>query len=74
MYRKYLLAAALVAAFAAPSFAATSYYVAQDAKTHKCSVVTTKPDGKATVMIGTAAYTTEAAANTAMKADKACAV
>ena len=34
MYRKYLLATALVVAFAVPSFAATSYYVAQDAKTH----------------------------------------
>ena len=72
MYRKYLLAAALVAAFAVPSFAATSYYVAQDAKTHKCSVVTTKPDGTAMMMIGTAAYPTEAAATTAMKAAKEC--
>ena len=74
MYRKYLLATALVVAFAVPSFAATSYYVAQDAKTHKCSVVTTKPDGKTAMMIGTAGYTTEAAATTVMKADKACAM
>ena len=72
MYRKYLLAAALVAAFAAPTFAATSYYVAHDAKTHKCSVATTKPDGKTMMMIGTAAYSTEAAATAAMKAAKEC--
>ena len=37
MYRKYLLAAALISAFAVPAFAATTYYVGQDAKTHKCS-------------------------------------
>ena len=72
MYRKYLLATALVVAFAVPSFAATSYYVAQDAKTHKCSVVTTKPDGKAAMMIGKAAYPAEADATTAMKAAKEC--
>jgi hypothetical protein len=72
MYRKYLLAAALVAAFTVPSFAATSYYVAQDAKTHKCSVVTTKPDGKAAMMIGTAGYATQAAADAAMKTAKEC--
>ena len=72
MYRKYLLAAALVATFAAPSFAAVTFYVQQDAKTHKCSVATTKPDGKATMMIGTASYATQAAADAAMKAAKEC--
>ena len=72
MYRKYLLAAALVASFAAPSFAATDYYVAQDAKTHKCSVVTTKPDGKTMMMIGT--YKSQADADAAEKAAKACKV
>jgi hypothetical protein len=74
MYRKYLLAAALVASFAAPSFAATDYYVAQDAKTHKCSVVTTKPDGKTLMMIGTAAYKSQADADAAQKAAKECKV
>ena len=72
MHSKYLLAAALIAAFSVPSFAATSYYVAQDAKTQKCSVVTTKPDGKAAMMIGKAAYPAEADATTAMKAAKEC--
>ena len=65
-------AAALVAAFAAPSFAATTFYVQQDAKTHKCSVSSTKPDGKATMMIGKAGYTSQAAADAAMKAAKEC--
>lgn len=72
MYRKYLVAAAVVASFAAPAFAATQYYVAQDAKTHKCSVATTKPDGKTMMMIGKVAYNTSADATTAMKAAKEC--
>ena len=72
MYRKYLIAAALVVAFAAPSFAAATFYVQQDAKTHKCSVSSTKPDGKTTMMIGTASYATQAAADAAMKAAKEC--
>ena len=72
MYRKYLLAAAFIGAFAVPSFAATTYYVSQDAKTHKCSVGTTKPDGKASMMIGTAGYATQAAADAAMKVAKEC--
>jgi uncharacterized protein YdeI (BOF family) len=74
MYRKYLVAAALVASFAAPAFAATQYYVAQDAKTHTCAVSTTKPDGKTMMMISTAAYNTNADATTAMKAAKECKV
>ncbi len=72
MYRKYLLAAALIGAFAVPAFAATTYYVAQDAKTHKCSVSDKKPDGTTMMMIGTASYPTQAAAETAMKAAKEC--
>jgi hypothetical protein len=74
MYRKYLLAAALVATFAAPSFAATAaaFYVQQDATTHKCSVATTKPDGTKLVMIGKVTYTTQADADAAMKAAKEC--
>ncbi len=83
---KYLLSAALLASFVAPAFAATTtapkntmkpvWYVVQSAKTMKCSVTTTKPDGKkftdvtatpgpaktfATKVLATAAEKTEAA-------------
>ena len=67
--RKLMLTVALAASFAAPAFAATSYYVAQDATSHKCSVTTKKPDGKKVLMIGTSSYKTKAEATTAMKAD-----
>src|SRR5664279_2968267 len=56
---KYLLSAAILASFVAPAFAATTttttapkntmkpvWYVVESAKTMKCSVTTTKPDGK----------------------------
>ncbi len=72
MYRKYLLTAALVASFAAPAFAATTYYVAQSATTHKCSVTSKKPDGKKVIMIGTDTYTTKADATKAMGAADEC--
>ena len=70
--RKLMLTFALAAAVASPAFAATTYYVAQDAKTHKCSVTTKKPDGTKVIMIGTATYKTKADATTAMKAAAEC--
>ena len=72
MLRKIVVAAALTTALVAPAFAATSYYVEQSAKTHKCSVTSHKPDGKAFTMIGKDSYKTKSAATKAMKADTAC--
>jgi len=71
MYRKILLSAALAASFVAPAFAA-SYYVAQDASSHMCSVTTTKPDGKKLLQIGTSVFPTKSAAEKAMGGDAAC--
>lgn len=41
--KKYILAAALIGAFAAPSFAATSYYVMFNKATKTCSISTAAP-------------------------------
>jgi hypothetical protein len=71
MYAKYVLAAALVAASAAPAFAA-EFYVAQNAADKKCSVVEVKPDGKATMMVGKASYPTKADAEKAMQVAAEC--
>ena len=75
MYRKYLLTAAVLVAFTGAGFAATatSYWVAEDAKTKKCEVVTKKPDGKTLTEVGKVHYKTKAAAETAMKSAKECA-
>ena len=43
--KKHLIAGLLVAGFVTPAVAASEYYVAQDATSHKCSVVSKKPDG-----------------------------
>jgi hypothetical protein len=72
MIRKFLVTAALAASFVAPAYAATTYYVAQSASTHKCSVTTKKPDGTKVMMIGTGTYKTKTAATAAMKAASAC--
>jgi len=71
--RKYFITAALIASFAAPAFAATTYYVAENAKTKKCSVTTKKPDGKTYLMVGTPdTYTKKSDATAAMKAAADC--
>ena len=72
MYRKCVLTAVVVATFAWPALAATEFYITQDAKTHKCSVETTKPDGKTSMMIGKATFKTQAAADAALKTAVEC--
>jgi hypothetical protein len=72
MLRKIVVAAALTTVLVAPAFAATTYYVEQNAKSHKCSVTSHKPDGKSFMMIGTDTYKTKTAATTALKAAPEC--
>jgi uncharacterized membrane protein len=70
MYRKYLIAAGVVVALAAPAFAATTYYVSQDKTTHKCYVVT--KIGQNGMQIGTTGYPTRVKAKVALKAAPEC--
>lgn len=79
MYRKYLIASAIVAALVAPAFAATSttmtptkhtYYVSQDKTTLKCYVVT--KIGKNGQQIGKITYPTKSKATAAMKVASEC--
>ena len=69
--KKYLIAGLLVAGFVTPAFAA-EFYVAQDATSHKCSVMSKKPDGKTMMMMGTEGFKTKSAAETAMKGMTEC--
>ena len=71
MYRKYVVAAAMIVAFAAPAFAA-EFYVAQNAADKKCSVVEAKPDGKTAMMVGKTSYKSKDEADTALKAAAEC--
>jgi ABC-type sugar transport system substrate-binding protein len=85
--KKILLATVAILAFAAPSFAAepdktvgqappssaSSFYLAQDTATMKCQVVNTQPAAGGNMKVIGAAHSTNASAETALKADKTCA-
>ncbi len=74
MFRKALVATAIIATFAIPAFAATkAYYVEQSVKTNRCYITTHKPNGKTMKEIGTSSYATRAKASAAMKAATECA-
>ena len=80
--KKILLATVATLALATPSFAAEpektvgqapqSFYLTQDTATMKCEVVGTQPVAGGKVKVIGAAHATKAAAETALKADKAC--
>jgi len=68
--KKYLVAAALIVAFATPALAA-DYYVALKVGGGGCEVMTTEPtDAKTHKMMGK--YSSEAAAKAAMATMKEC--
>ena len=71
---KLVAAAALVASFAAPAFAADEFYVVQDVKTKKCTVVDKKPTESSMTVVGPSGtvYKTRAEAETGMKTVKVC--
>ena len=71
---KLVAAAALVASFAAPAFAADEFYVVQEVKTKKCTVVDKKPTESSMTVVSPAGtvYKTRAEAETGMKTVKVC--
>jgi hypothetical protein len=70
--KKKIIAAALVLAFATPALAA-EFYVVQDVKTKKCTIVDKKPTVSETVVVGDGkVYTTRVEAETGMKTVKVC--
>jgi hypothetical protein len=72
MINKVVIVAALITAVSSPSFAAKDYWVAKNAATHKCEVVSKKPDGTKMMNAGNKMYTTMTSAENAMKAMAAC--
>jgi hypothetical protein len=69
------LAAAVVAAIAVPAFAqstTTEYYVVQDTKTKRCTIVDKKPTTTTVVQVGPAAFKTRTEAEAGMKTIKVC--
>lgn len=66
------LAGLLIAASVLPAMAETTYYIVQDSATHHCQIVSQKPVTKNVTIVGADGYTTETAAQTAMKTVKVC--
>jgi hypothetical protein len=69
---KALIGAALVVAFVTPALAADEYYVVQDVKTKKCTIVDKKPTTTETTVVGNGVYKTRTEAETGMKSVKVC--
>ena len=69
---KKLIGAALAVAFVTPALAA-EFYVVQDVKTKKCTIVDKKPVATETTIVGDdKVYTTRTEAETGMKTVKVC--
>jgi hypothetical protein len=74
MNAKTVVAASLIAAFVTPAFAADEFYVVQDAKTKKCTIVDKKPMDTTTTVVSPSGtiYKTRSEAETGMKTVKVC--
>jgi hypothetical protein len=72
---RFLTSAAVVAALALPAFAQdTTYYIVQDVKTKKCTVVDKKPVATEATVVGPdgVVYKTRTEAENAVKTVKVC--
>ena len=74
MKLKIVTAALMVAAFSLPAFAADEFYVVQDVKTKKCTIVDKKPmDSSMTVVSPSGTiYKSRTEAESGMKTVKVC--
>jgi hypothetical protein len=66
--------AALIAAFATPALAADEFFVVQDAKTKKCTIVDKKPVDTSTTVVSPSGtvYKSRTEAEAGMKTVKVC--
>jgi hypothetical protein len=69
-----IAAAALIAAFATPALAADEFFVVQDAKTKKCTIVDKKPVDTSTTVVSPSGtvYKSRTEAEAGMKTVKVC--
>jgi len=70
--KKSLIAGLLVAVLATPALAAAQIYVAQNNSTHKCSVVSHKPDGIKLTLLGSGGFKSKSQARDALKGMAEC--
>ncbi len=69
-----IAATTLIASFMTPALAADEFYVVQDAKTKKCTIVDKKPVDTTTTVVSPSGtvYKTRTEAETGMKSVKVC--
>ena len=73
MSMKYALCGVALAALVTPALAANEFYVVQDVKTKKCTIVDKKPTTTTeTTVVGNGIYKTKVEAETGMKSVKVC--
>ncbi|WFU38704.1 hypothetical protein QA640_30375 [Bradyrhizobium sp. CB82] len=74
MKLKTATAALMIAAFVVPAFAADEFYVVQDVKTKKCTIVDKKPTESSMTVVGPAGtvYKSRTEAEAGMKTVKVC--
>lgn len=72
MKARLLVAGLVLGAMTLPAFSA-QFYIVENQKTHKCTVVSKKPATKTTVtVVGDTVYKTKTEAQNAMKTVKVC--
>ena len=69
---KKLIAVALLGAFITPALAADEFYIVQDVKTKKCTIVDKRPTTTETTVVGDGVFKTRVEAETGMKSVKVC--
>jgi len=74
MKLKMIGAAVMIAAFIAPAFAADEFYVVQDAKTKKCTIVDKRPTDTTMTVVSPSGtvYKSRSEAESGMKTVKVC--
>ncbi|BCG88297.1 hypothetical protein MesoLj113c_44070 [Mesorhizobium sp. 113-3-9] len=72
MVRRFAIATASVGLFTVSAIAATEYWVAKDAVSKQCEVVTKKPDGTLVIDLAKSTFKSEAEANDALKKMPSC--
>jgi hypothetical protein len=70
--KKYVVTGLLVAGLVTPALAAHQYFVAQNNSTHKCSIVSHKPNGKTLTMLGGDGFKSRSDAQNALKGMGEC--
>ena len=67
-----IAAGALIMGFVTPALAADEFYVVQDVKTKKCTIVDKKPTTTTTTIVDNGVFKTRSEAETGMKTIKVC--